>query len=56
MKGDHIILVFTDVQMPGELYGFSSARWTTKFWPEIEIVVARGGVMPRLGVCSIAAP
>lgn len=48
-KGEQIILLFTDVQMPGELDGFELARWTAEFWPEIEIVVASGGVKPGPG-------
>lgn len=47
--GARIILLFTDVQMPGSVDGFALARWTDDNWPEVEIVVASGGVKPSPG-------
>lgn len=41
-----IVLLFTDVQMPGELDGFALARHTAAHWPHISIVVASGHVEP----------
>ena len=48
-SGEQIVLLFTDVQMPGALDGFGLARWAAESWPEIEIVVASGGVTPSPG-------
>ena len=39
-----VVLLFTDVQMPGELDGFASARSVAASWPHISIVVASGHV------------
>ena len=41
-----IVLLFTDVQMPGELDGFALARRVTVMWPHISLVVASGHVRP----------
>lgn len=37
-----IVLLFTDVQMPGSRDGFAVARETARRWPHIAIVVASG--------------
>ena len=44
-----IVLLFTDVQMPGTRDGFAVARETAKQYPHIAIVVASGQVEPALG-------
>ena len=44
-----IVLLFTDVQMPGELDGFALARRVAELWPHISIVVASGHATPGLG-------
>lgn len=44
-----IVLLFTDVQMPGELDGFALARKVAISWPDISIVVASGHVKPAPG-------
>ena len=44
-----ITLLFTDVQMPGELDGFALARKVAASWPHISIVVASGHVRPSPG-------
>lgn len=41
-----IVLLFTDVQMPGQLDGFALARTVAASWPHISIVVASGNVKP----------
>ena len=41
-----IVLLFTDVQMPGTRNGFAVARETARQWPPICIVVASGHVQP----------
>ncbi len=46
---DNIILLFTDVEMPGSLDGFELARSVAERWPEIEIVVASGRLLPKQG-------
>ena len=44
-----VVLLFTDVQMPGELDGFALARRVAASWPHISIVVASGHVRPEPG-------
>ena len=44
-----ITLLFTDVQMPGELDGFALARKVATTWPHISIVVASGHKKPEPG-------
>ncbi|MEL6061738.1 MULTISPECIES: response regulator [unclassified Methylobacterium] len=44
-----IVLLFTDVQMPGSRNGFAVARETASRWPHIAIVVASGQVQPGPG-------
>ncbi|WP_342110397.1 response regulator [Methylobacterium sp. SI9] len=44
-----IVLLFTDVQMPGSRDGFAVARETARQWPHIAIVVASGHVQPGPG-------
>jgi CheY-like chemotaxis protein len=42
-------LVFTDVQMPGEMSGFGLARRVAERWPHICVVVASGAAQPQPG-------
>lgn len=42
-------LVFTDVQMPGEMDGFDLARVVAKRWPHICVVIASGAAVPGPG-------
>lgn len=42
-----IVLLFSDVQMPGSRNGFALARETAVRWPHIAIVIASGNITPR---------
>lgn len=42
-----IVLLFTDVEMPGSTDGFALAHHVAEHWPHIEIVVASGRVKPE---------
>jgi len=44
-----VVLLFTDVQMPGDLDGFALARNVAAAWPHISIVVASGHARPEPG-------
>lgn len=46
---ESIVLLFSDVDMPGETNGFALARHVADNWPVIEIVIASGHVMPQAG-------
>jgi DNA-binding NtrC family response regulator len=46
---ESIILLFSDVDMPGETNGFALARYVAEHWPAIEIVIASGHVLPKTG-------
>jgi CheY-like chemotaxis protein len=46
---DSIVLLFSDVEMPGETDGFGLARYVDEHWPHIEIVIASGRIMPEAG-------
>ncbi|WP_426130444.1 response regulator [Pararhizobium sp. PWRC1-1] len=42
-------LLFTDVQMPGNLDGFGLARVVAERWPHICVVIASGAAVPGPG-------
>lgn len=46
---ESIILLFSDVDMPGSTNGFELARHADSNWPHIEIVIASGHVLPADG-------
>jgi len=46
---ESIILLFSDVDMPGDMNGFDLARHADQRWPNIEIVIASGHVLPADG-------
>lgn len=47
--GASVVLLFTDVDMPGPMNGFGLARATAETWPEIGIMVASGHFRPAPG-------
>jgi CheY-like chemotaxis protein len=48
-------LVFTDVQMPGEMDGLELARHIAANWPNILVIVASGAVTPPKGALPSTA-
>ena len=50
VRHPEIVLLFTDVEMPGELDGFALARKVASSWPHISIVVASGHMRPQPGM------
>lgn len=46
---ESIVLLFSDVDMPGDTNGFALARHVAEHWPAIEIVIASGHVLPKTG-------
>ena len=42
-------LLFTDVQVPGELNGFDLARIVAERWPHIRVIIASGAAAPGPG-------
>jgi len=47
--GSSIALLFTDVEMPGSRDGFALARYAAERWPDMDIVIASGRMVPQLG-------
>lgn len=45
-KHERVVVLFTDVEMPGSVDGFALARHVAETWPHIEIVVSSGGRRP----------
>lgn len=52
---DSIVLLFSDVDMPGSTTGFDLARHVRHRWPHITIVIASGHVLPQEGDMPEAA-
>lgn len=48
-KWEQIVVLFTDVEMPGATDGFALARYAAQHWPHIEIVVSSGRLNPEDG-------
>ncbi|MBB4619189.1 hypothetical protein WR25_26017 [Diploscapter pachys] len=48
-KAEQIMLLFSDVEMPGSLDGFELARKVFATWPWIDIVIASGRITPEPG-------
>ena len=49
-SNSEIIVVFTDVQMPGTMDGIALAQYVRKRWPPTIIVVSSGKTQPPPGV------
>jgi DNA-binding NtrC family response regulator len=47
--GASIVLLFTDIEMPGETNGLELAHYAAKRFPEIAVVVASGRPHPAPG-------
>jgi CheY-like chemotaxis protein len=41
-EADHIVVLVTDVRMPGQLDGVALANFVTKNWPNIRVLVTSG--------------
>ncbi|WP_375244146.1 response regulator [Sphingomonas parapaucimobilis] len=48
-KAEQIMLLFSDVEMPGSIDGFHLAREVSARWPSIDIVIASGRITPQPG-------
>ncbi|HEX8413790.1 MAG TPA: response regulator [Sphingomicrobium sp.] len=48
-RAESIVLLFSDVDMPGQTDGFALARYVAEHWPWIEIVIASGRRLPAHG-------
>lgn len=46
---ESVVLLFSDVDMPGPTNGFALARHADRHWPHIEIVIASCHVLPQDG-------
>lgn len=48
-KAEQIMLLFSDVEMPGSIDGFELAREVSARWPWIDIVIANSNISPEPG-------
>ncbi|MGW8138487.1 response regulator (plasmid) [Sphingomonas zeae] len=48
-RAEEIMLLFSDVEMPGSIDGFELAREVSARWPWIDIVIASGNITPEPG-------
>ena len=46
---DRVTLLFSDVEMPGDMDGYDVAQHVARHWPWIEIVIASGRLTPHAG-------
>lgn len=44
-----VVLLFSDVEMPGATNGFALARHVDRHWPHIKIVISSGRLAPKPG-------
>lgn len=52
---DRVILLFSDVEMPGNMDGFALAHHVATEWPWIEIVISSGRLTPKEGDMPLKA-
>ena len=52
---DSIVLLFSDVEMPGSMNGFALAHHVAAAWPHVEIVISSGRVSPSPGDMPLKA-
>lgn len=50
--GRPIDLIFTDVQMPGEMDGHALAQWLERHWPDIPVLLPSGSDRPFIDPVS----
>jgi DNA-binding NtrC family response regulator len=43
---DHVHVVFSDIEMPGDLDGLALAHIVSEVWPKISVVLTSGRVVP----------
>jgi CheY-like chemotaxis protein len=48
-RASDILLVFTDVHMPGEMNGIALAHYASRIWPWVHLVVTSGKAYPLDG-------
>jgi CheY-like chemotaxis protein len=48
MRGQDVRVLFTDVQMPGEMDGVRLAHHVRSRWPQIGVIVTSGQALPQL--------
>ncbi len=53
-SGAAIVLVFTDVNMPGDLDGLQLAVMVRERWPKIRVIVTSGG--GQVGAAQVSPP
>jgi len=41
-SGQHVDLIFSDVQLPGDMDGFALARWARSHRPDIKVILTSG--------------
>lgn len=48
-RGDGIVLLFTNVEIPGPMNGFGLARYAAEKWPNVAVLVSSGRFEPKPG-------
>jgi DNA-binding NtrC family response regulator len=57
-SGEPIQILFTDVQLPGDLDGFALAGWVEQHYPHVRVIMASGApdVMKKAETFSLRRP